>query len=100
MSANAMQGLMNLINPRNNRMNAAQGLQRLGQPVGQNALVAPAPISIHPVSSNGQPKSWNSQNQNWFTPVTVTAKSVSRNVSRKRANRKVSRKNRKTRSRR
>jgi len=96
---------MNLMNPRNNRANAAQGLMRLGSPVGRNALIAPAPISTQPTSSNGSRlKTWNSQNQRWFTPVTVTAKPSSRKgrkVSR-RANRKTrkNRKSRKTRSRR
>ena len=108
MSANAAQGLMNLFNPRNNRKNAAQGLMRLGAPVGRNALIAPAPISVQPTSSNGtRNKAWNFQNQKWFTPVTVTAKPSSRknrkNRRSRKANRKTrkaNRKNRKTRSRR
>ena len=105
MSANAAQGLMNLsMYPRNTRANAAQGLMRLGAPVGRNALIAPAPISVQPTSSNGtRNKAWNFQNQKWFTPVTVTAKPSSRKNRKNRRSRKANRKtrkNRKTRSRR
>ena len=97
MSANAAQGLMNLFKPRNNRKNAANALLRLGAPVGPNALIAPAPISTQPTSSNGSRlKTWNTQNQRWFTPVTVTAKPSSR----KNRNGRKTRKSRKTRSRR
>jgi hypothetical protein len=99
MSANAAQGLMNLMNPRNNRKNAANELVRLGSPVGRNALIAPAPIIVQPTSSNGtRNKAWNSQNQRWFTPVTVTAKPSSRKG--RKVSRRANRKGRKTRSRR